>query len=222
MFEGTAECDNAFNTLKERLRDTKLFSLYDPKKKTELVVDASPIGLGAILCQLKPSGTSSIIAFASKALTPTERRYSQTERQALSIIWGCEQFRLYLLGIPVTVWTDQKSLVPLFNNPNATLSARMERSMLRKQPFNITVQYLPGEWNAADFSSRHRDIETQRKMVERKEGENDENQPEERESGAQKDPEITPPIQPPIQPPERAADRTQRPTRRPRFVNDYV
>ena len=159
MFEGTAECDNAFNTLKERLRDTKLFSLYDPKKKTELVVDASPIGLGAILCQLKPSGTSSIIAFASKALTPTERRYSQTERQALSIIWGCEQFRLYLLGIPVTVWTDQKSLVPLFNNPNATLSARMERSMLRKQPFNITVQYLPGEWNAADFSSRHRDID---------------------------------------------------------------
>ena len=112
------------------------------------------MGLGAILCQLEENGHSHVVAYSSKALSLTEQRYSQTEREALAIIWGCEQFKVYLIGAKFIVWTDHKALVPLFNNPSSNLSLRMERWMMRKQTFNMEVQYLPGGWNAADYLSR--------------------------------------------------------------------
>ena len=62
------------------------------------------------------------------------------------------------------VWTDHKALVPLFNNPSSNLSTKMERWMLRKQAFDMTIQYLPGAWNAADYLSRHPEKETAMKI----------------------------------------------------------
>ncbi len=38
-----------------------------------------------------------IVAYASRALTDVEKRYSQTEKEALAIIYGVEHFHLYLL-----------------------------------------------------------------------------------------------------------------------------
>ena len=154
-FRWSKETEKAFVTLKKELSDTHNLAFFNNKLKSEVIVDASPVGLGAILCQLEASGKPVVVAYASKALTPTEQRYSQTEREALAIIWGCEQFQVYLIGTKFVVWTDHKALVPIFNNPAAKLSVRMERWMLRKQVFDMEVQYLPGEWNAADYLSRN-------------------------------------------------------------------
>ena len=62
---------------------------YNPEAETELRVDASPVGLGAILMQsngheMRP------FAYASGTLIDVERRYSQTEKEALAVVWGCE------------------------------------------------------------------------------------------------------------------------------------
>jgi len=97
-------------------------------------VDASPTGLGGILAQTDQRGKRRVVAYASKALNPTQQRYAQTEREALAIIWGCEHFRMYLLGAHFTVITDHKPLISIFNKPTSSLSAIMERWMLRKQP----------------------------------------------------------------------------------------
>lgn len=125
------------------------------------MVDASPIGLGAILCEIGKDNKPVVVAYASKALTPTEQRYSQTEREALAVVWGCEQYQIYLIGAKFVVWTDHNPLVPMFNSPSANLSIRMERWMMRKQAFNVTVQCLPGTHIAADYLSRHRPLEHQ-------------------------------------------------------------
>ena len=73
---------------------------FDISKKTHVVVDASPVGLSAILAQtpLGKDTPPSVIAYASRALTPTEQRISQTERDALAIVWGIEHFHLSLWG----------------------------------------------------------------------------------------------------------------------------
>ena len=68
-------------------------SYFDVNKATELTVDASPVSLSAILAQRDSSSSAPhIIAYASCALTYTERRYSQTEKEALAVVWGIEYF----------------------------------------------------------------------------------------------------------------------------------
>ena len=75
-----------------------MLSYFDTKLPTVLVVDASPHGLGAILTQKKIDGEISVIEYGSRALTDAESRYIQTEREALSICWGCEHFNHHLEG----------------------------------------------------------------------------------------------------------------------------
>lgn len=68
-----------FEKLKNSLTSDTVMSYYDQNKSTEIVVDASPVGLGAILSQ-----EGKIVAYASRSLTQVEQRYSQTEREAFS------------------------------------------------------------------------------------------------------------------------------------------
>nr|AAB34004.1 pol gene product {Gypsy/Ty3-class retrotransposon Cpr1} [Clupea pallasi=herring, testis, sperm, Peptide Transposon, 175 aa] [Clupea pallasii] len=93
----------ALQTIKDSLTSNTVMSYFDPGKDTELVVDASPVGLGAILYQKNKSGERRTIAYASRALSDVERRYSQTEKEALAIVWSCEHFHLYLYGNPFTL-----------------------------------------------------------------------------------------------------------------------
>ena len=116
----------------------------------------SPAGLAAILSQKdQETETTLIITYASRSLTETEQRYSQTEREALAIVWACEHLHLYIYGKPLTVYTDHKSLVSIFGNPSSKPPPRIERWALRLQPDQLTVHYRKGDGNPADYLSRH-------------------------------------------------------------------
>ena len=68
---------------------------FDKQKETLVTVDASPVGVSAILSQkTKRMDDENIVAYASRALTDVEKRYSQTEKEALAIIYGVEHFHL--------------------------------------------------------------------------------------------------------------------------------
>ena len=86
----------ALQTIKDSLTSDTVMAYFDPAKDTELIVDASPVGLGAILYQSDRKGERHTIAYASRALSDVERSYSQTEREALAIVWSCEHFHLYI------------------------------------------------------------------------------------------------------------------------------
>ena len=90
-----------------------MVSYFDINKETLVIVDASPVGLSAILAQKEPGKEClNIIAYASRALSSVEQRYSQNEKEALAIVWGggVEHYHLYLDGAPFTLHTDHKSL----------------------------------------------------------------------------------------------------------------
>lgn len=76
---------------------------FFPSRETELIVDTSPVGLGAVLCQKDENGVKYIIAYARQSLSDVEKRYSQTEKDALAIVWSCEHFHLYIYGHPLTL-----------------------------------------------------------------------------------------------------------------------
>ena len=114
----TDEHDIAFQRLKDMLTNTTTMRYFNPNAETEVIVDASPHGVGAILTQRDTDEEENhVVAYASRALTDVETRYSQTEREALAVVWACEHFHLYLLGDHFTVTSDHKPLEGIYKKP---------------------------------------------------------------------------------------------------------
>ena len=73
---------------------------FDANKETELITDASPLGLSAILIQNTPGKEDRcVVAYARRALTMVVRRYSQTEREALAIVWAVEKLHINTVSL---------------------------------------------------------------------------------------------------------------------------
>ena len=78
-------------------------------------------GLATILMQNTPGMKDrQVVAYANRALTEKERRYSQTEREALTVVWAIEKLHLYLFGSHFKLLTDCKAVELIFNNPKST------------------------------------------------------------------------------------------------------
>ena len=91
-----------------------------------MTADASPVGLGAVLVQEK-NVESRAICYASKSLSQVKRRYSQTEKEALALVWACERFNLYLYGLQTfDLVTDHEALKVIYSRRSKP-SARSER-----------------------------------------------------------------------------------------------
>ncbi|CAB4046129.1 Retrovirus-related Pol poly from transposon, partial [Paramuricea clavata] len=125
---------------------------FDTKKRSLVVVDGSPCGISAILAQKEHhSQQCKILSYASRALSPVETRYSQTDIEGLRLVWGIEHFRMFLIGSEFDAITDHKALESIFNNPRSRPPARIDRWMMRLQPFNFKVIYRKGSLNEADY-----------------------------------------------------------------------
>ena len=83
-----------------------LLCYYDLEEEATIETDASDCGLEAVLLQAgRP------VAFASRTMTETERRYSQIEKECLALVFGCTRFDHYLHGRDkITAVTDHKLL----------------------------------------------------------------------------------------------------------------
>lgn len=128
-------------------------SYFDPNNKTRLIADASPVALGAVLLQFDTAGEPKIISFASRSLSDVEKRYSQTEKESLALVWAVEKFYFYLAGLEFELVTDHKPLETIFK-PTSKPPARIERWLLRLQAFKFKVIYRAGKENISDALSR--------------------------------------------------------------------
>lgn len=144
----------SFNKLKVVLTNLPELGYYDPADRTQVIADASPVGLGAVLIQFDSKDRPRIIAFGNKSLTDPEKRYCQTEKEALGLVWSVEHFKIYLYGKDFfELVTDHKPLEVIFG-PRSRPCARIERWVLRLQSFNYRIIYRPGKTNIADPLSR--------------------------------------------------------------------
>ena len=142
----------SFDMLKSLLADADTLGYYDMNAKTQVITDASPVGLGAVLVQ-EQNGENCVICCFSRSLTDVEPRYSQTEKEALGIVWACERLHPYLYGIQFELLTDHKPLEFIYS-PKSKPCVQIERWVLRMQQYKYTVRWIPGKSNIADVLSR--------------------------------------------------------------------
>ncbi|CAF1076837.1 unnamed protein product, partial [Brachionus calyciflorus] len=109
------EHDKALERMKKSLC-TSALSYFDPSLRTEITVDASPVGVAAVLSQYDPKHPSEkrIVMYASRSLTKVEQKYSQVEREALALVWACEKFHLYIYAKDFDIITDNKAVELIF------------------------------------------------------------------------------------------------------------
>ena len=94
-FTWTSSHQTAFDHLKKALTRAPVMSYFDTTKEMFITVDASPVGISAILSQQgSDAGTPQVVAYASRALTPVEQRYSQTEKRHSGLI-GVSSISIY-------------------------------------------------------------------------------------------------------------------------------
>ena len=135
----------AFNQIKADLTQPTVLTLYDPAAPTKVSADASSYGLGAVLLQ-KNGEHWKPVAYASRSMTNTERRYAQVEKEALAVTWACDRFSDYILGRFFEIETDHKPLVPILNTKNLDkLPPRVVRFRLRLARFDYIVCHVPGK-----------------------------------------------------------------------------
>ena len=107
----------AFDKLKAAITKPPVIACFDAKKDTVLTVDASPVDLSGILSQMSTcDADSQVVAYACRALSEVERRYSQSEKEVLSIVWVVEHFHLYINGHSFTPETDHKPLEMIYGS----------------------------------------------------------------------------------------------------------
>ena len=105
---------DAIKRLKEVLTTAPVLSFYNSSQPTRISVDASSHGLGAILEQQGKDAIWKPVGFASRTLTPTERKYAQIEKETMAIIFACEKFHQYLYGRSFVVISDHRLLKSIF------------------------------------------------------------------------------------------------------------
>ena len=138
-------CDAAFTASKEALAQATLLHHPSPFSETALTVDASDVAIGAELAQ-RSRGSSEWkpIAFFSKTLTSTERKYSAFDWELLAIFSSIKHFRHFLEGRSFTVFTDHKPLT--FALPSTTdRSPRQTRHLSYIAEFTNDIRHVKGD-----------------------------------------------------------------------------
>ena len=126
----------ALDTLKAGLTTAPTLACPNFQLPFVLQTDASSVGLGAVLTQVIDEHER-VIAYANRALTEAEKKYTVTEQECLAVIWPIRKFRCYLEGYTFTVITDHSSLRWLHNLKNPT--GRLARWALELLEYNFTI-----------------------------------------------------------------------------------
>ena len=128
---------------------------FSLNRKTVISTDSSSFGMGCVLLQ-EWNGHLKPVAYASKALTETQQRYAQIEKEAYAIVWACERFKTFVTGLHFEIHTDHKPLVPLLSTKGLDeLPLRIQRFKMRLMRYSYDIIWVPGKLlSTADALSR--------------------------------------------------------------------
>jgi hypothetical protein len=145
VWNWSSACQTSFEEIKRRIASPPVLAHFDVTADTFISADASSVALGACLYQRK-DGVERPIAFASRVLSPSERKYSASEREALAALWACEKWHFYVYGRPFFLVTDHQALSTLLTTGGSGHKPlRLHRWSSRLFRYSFKVIYRPGK-----------------------------------------------------------------------------
>ncbi|MCF8701922.1 retroviral-like aspartic protease family protein, partial [Corynebacterium sp. MC-10] len=145
-------CQEAFEGLKAAISEEPVLALPDFSKTFEVHTDASDFAIGGVLMQDKHP-----IAFESRKLNETERRYTVQEKEMTAIVHCLRTWRHYLLGSKFIVQTD--NVATSYFQSQKKLTPKQARWQDFLAEFDYKLVYKPGKSNVvADALSRKAEL----------------------------------------------------------------
>ena len=151
-FAWSHACEAAFDKLKTMLVSPSIMRSPNWNLPFEIICDASDYAIGAVLGQ-REDKKAFVIYYASKTLDSAQANYTTTEKEFLVVVFALEKFSSYIVGSPVTIFTDHAALKYLLSKQDT--KPRLTRWILLCQEFNLTNKDKKGVENVvADHLSR--------------------------------------------------------------------
>ena len=152
QFAWSGSCQEAFDTLKQKLSSPPVLAFPDTTKPYILYTDASNSCIGAVLGQGSGEGERPI-QYLSHQLSKTQQNWPIIEKEAYAIVFALQKLRQFLYGAKFTIKCDHKPLKFLLSSE--IKNAKVQRWGLMISEFDCTIEYIAGKDNTrADMLSR--------------------------------------------------------------------
>jgi hypothetical protein len=160
-YSWSAECQKAFELLKDSLTKIPLLVHPDVSRKLVLHTDASEYAIGACLQQpilesediLPGESKEEPIYYLSHSLSKAQRKWSTFEREAYAVYYSIKKLNFYLENTEFIVRTDHKPLEIL--RTKEIQNKKVQNWAMNLQGYNFTIEHIPGKENkCADLLSR--------------------------------------------------------------------
>ena len=152
------EAKKEIDLLKEIITQYPCLAHPDLDKQFYIHVDASAVGIGAILTQVDEKGRHRVIEYASHTIK--HGNLNNTQREAFGVLWALEHFRYYVIGREPIVYCDCKCLSDVFKSNNLPGTASLRNWVARLLHYNPKVLHQPGKAMAIpDALSRAHTVE---------------------------------------------------------------
>jgi hypothetical protein len=155
------ECLQLFHSLKEALISTPVIQPPDWHLPFEIMCDANDYAVGAVLGPSKDMKYYAI-SYASKTLTRPQLNYATTEKELLVVVFAIKNFKLYLVGTKVIVYTDHVALKYLLTKKDA--KQHLIRWILLLQKFDLEIRDKKGVENSMADQLSHLQFEESAKL----------------------------------------------------------
>ena len=143
----TDEHESLFQKFKMSLTSETELTIPNTKHPFFITVDASLIGLGAVLFQLNEQNKMKVISYNSRILNPQEQKLSTLDRELLGIVHALQIYEFLIIGSPhpIHIFTDHKPLLHCFTK-KGNLSPHFYRAQMQLTKFSkLKIIHTPGK-----------------------------------------------------------------------------
>ncbi|GBN63851.1 Retrovirus-related Pol polyprotein from transposon 17.6 [Araneus ventricosus] len=136
----------AFEKCKADIINAATLTFHAPNQQLSIMVDASDLAIGAVLHTTTFLGHKPL-AFYSRKLSPSERKYSTYDRELLAIYATVKHFRHLLEGQNFIIFTDHRPLTFAFTKKSDSSSPRQLRYLDFISQFSTDIRHITGSKN---------------------------------------------------------------------------